>query len=195
MSEASGEGSESVLLSRAQAGDLAAFDQLVTAHREKVYMQAYMICRNAEDAQDLCQEAFVRAWRALRSFDDRQPLSAWLRRIVTNAAIDLCRKQARRGQVEMPSEMGAWGLENSSRSLSAMDRPSLLLERKELAARLESAFSALSPEQRAVVGMRDIEGLSYREIADAMRCSVGTVMSRLFYARKKLQSLLSDLRP
>ncbi|MCX7869265.1 MAG: sigma-70 family RNA polymerase sigma factor [Terrimicrobiaceae bacterium] len=194
MSEAREEGGEARLLSLARAGDSSAFDELVTAHRDKVYMQAYLICRNPDDAMDLCQETFLRAWRALGAFDGRQPLAAWLRRIVTNAAIDWCRRRGRQGLVEMAPEAGhpPPGTPGVSQ---AFERPGLSLERRELAQRIESAFLALNPEQRAAVAMRDVEGLSYREIAAALGCTVGTVMSRLFYGRKKLQALLADLRP
>lgn len=179
---------EAELLAQARSGNAAAFDCLVTAHRESVYMQAYLICRNSEDALDVCQETFLRAWRALRSFDGRQPFAAWLRRIAANAAIDLCRRRARRPEVEMDN--GA-----ADAAGTTGETPRHALERAELAKRIQAAFGALSPEHRAVIALRDVEGLSYKEIAAAVGCSVGTVMSRLFYARQKLRQHLADCKP
>jgi RNA polymerase sigma-70 factor (ECF subfamily) len=193
MSETLAEAGEPVLLARARDGDAVAFDELVSRHRQNVYMQAYAICRNEEDAMDLCQEAFVRAWRSLSAFDRQGSFGGWLRRIVTNAAIDLCRARNRRPQAPVADGMVANAA--SRTTPSGFERPGEGLERREVAQRVEGAFAELSPEHRAVIVLKEIEGLSYREIATATGCSVGTVMSRLFYARRRLQTLLADLRP
>ncbi len=181
------------LLRRSRSGDTVAFDELITLHREKIYMHAYLIVRNEDDALDICQETFLRAWRSLTSFDGKASLISWLRRIATNASIDVCRSRQRRPQVEIDD--GPLKPDAASRTTpSGFERPGDGLIRKELRERLEAAFAELSPEHRAVISLKEFEGLSYEEIAAATGTSQGTVMSRLFYARKKLQTLLADLR-
>lgn len=187
------EAAEAGLLQRSKGGDASAFDALITRHRQNVFMTAYLIIRNEDDALDVCQDTFLRAWRGLARFDGKQAFGAWLRRIATNAAIDLCR--ARRRRPEASLEEGSLRPDPASRTTPASpERPGRSLERAELRARLEAALSALSPEHRAVIALREFEGLSYEEIAAATSTTHGTVMSRLFYARKKLQHLLADLR-
>lgn len=187
------EESETDLLRRARDGDTRAFDGLITRNRERVYMQAYMIIRNEEDACELCQEAFIKAWRSLHRFDGRFSFASWLRRIVSNAAIDLCRTRSRRPQTGLDS--GELKPEAASRTTpSAGEIPGSGADREMLRTRIAAAFEALSPEHRQVIVLKEIENLSYREIAAEAGCSTGTVMSRLFYARKKLQDLLSDLK-
>lgn len=187
------EDSEAQLLRRARGGDTRAFDELVTRNRERVYMQAYMIIRNEEDACELCQDAFVKAWRSLHRFDGKFSFASWMRRIVSNAAIDLCRTRSRRPQVGM--EIGELRPDAASRTTpSGGEVPGVGADREMLRSRIGAAFEALSPEHRQVIVLKEIEDLSYREIAREAGCSTGTVMSRLFYARKKLQDLLSDLK-
>lgn len=181
------------LLRRARDGDANAFGELVTLHRQKITMQAYMIVRNQEDAFDLAQETFLRAWKNLHRFDGTHSMASWLRKIVTNAAIDLCRAKGHRPQSELPE--GTLHADPASRTTpSSPAAPNKALENKELGARIEQAFEMLTLEHRAVISLKEFEGLSYQEIAEATGTSVGTVMSRLFYARQKLQSLLADLR-
>ncbi len=176
----------------ARAGDTRAFDALITLHREKIYMHIYQIVRNEEDALDLTQETFIRAWKSLPRFDGKASLTSWLYRIATNASIDLCRKRQHRPQTELET-----GPDAHRRRLSHHpSQPEALgtgHDRAEIRRRVDLAFAELSPEHRAVIALKEIEDLSYEEIAHRVGCSVGTVMSRLFYARKKLQSLLSDL--
>jgi len=189
----SSEAAEAGLLRRSRDGDTVAFGELITLHREKIYMQIYMIVRNEEDAMDLSQETFLRAWKSLPKFDGKFPLLTWLRRIATNAAIDLCRTRQRRPQVEIDG--GPIHADAASRTTpTAFERPGDGIDRADLKARLEAAFDMLSPEHRAAISLKEFDGLSYQEIAKATDSSLGTVMSRLHYARKKLQSLLADLR-
>ncbi|MEX1119064.1 MAG: sigma-70 family RNA polymerase sigma factor [Terrimicrobiaceae bacterium] len=189
----SSEAAEAGLLRRSRAGDTVAFGELITLHRQKIYMQIYMIVRNEEDAMDLCQETFLRAWKSLAKFDGKFSLLTWLRRIATNASIDLCRTRQRRPQVEIDG--GPIFPDAASRTTpAAFERPGDGIDRAALKARLEAAFEMLSPEHRAAISLKEFDGLSYEEIAKATNSSLGTVMSRLHYARKKLQSLLADLR-
>jgi RNA polymerase sigma-70 factor (ECF subfamily) len=183
---------EARLLIRAQGGDTVAFDTLITLHRERIYMHTFQIVRNEEDALDLTQETFIRAWRSLSRFDGTATLSSWLHRISTNAAIDLCRRRRVRPQAEL--ESGPIKIDPASRTTpSRPEAPGASVDRAEISRRVEEAFSALSPEHRAVIVLKELEDLTYEEIAEHLGCSRGTVMSRLFYARKKLQNLLRDL--
>ena len=180
------------MLARARDGDTVAFDSLITRHRERIYVHTFQIVRNEEDALDLTQETFIRAWRSLAGFDGTATLSSWFHRIATNASIDLCRRRRIRPQTEI--ESGPMEIDPASRTTpSRPEAPGSGLDRVEIKRRIEEAFSTLSPDHRAVVVLREIEDLSYEEIARHIGCSLGTVMSRLFYARKKLQTLLHDL--
>ncbi len=180
------------MLARARDGDTVAFDSLITRHRERIYVHTFQIVRNEEDALDLTQETFIRAWRSLAGFDGTASLSSWLHRIATNASIDLCRRRRIRPQTEI--ESGPMEIDPASRTTpSKPETPGSGLDRAEIKRRIEEAFSTLSPEHRTVIVLREIEDLSYEEIARHLGCSLGTVMSRLFYARKKLQTLLRDL--
>ena len=181
---------EARLLVRAREGDTVAFDSLITRYRERIYMHTFQIVRNEEDALDLTQETFIRAWRSLAGFDGT--LSNWLYRIATNASIDLCRRRQVRPQTEI--ESGSMKVDPASRTTpSRPEAPGSSLDRAEIKRRVEEAFSSLSAQHRAVIVLKEIEDLSYEEIARQLGCSLGTVMSRLFYARKKLQTLLRDL--
>lgn len=183
---------EARLLAQARSGDTRAFDALITRHREKIYMHTYQIVRNEEDALDLTQETFIRAWKSLSRFDGKASLVSWLYRIATNAAIDLCRKRQSRPQTTIDSS--SLKVDAASRTTPSQPAaPGSGLDQAEIRRRVEQAFTQLTPEHRAVISLKEIEDLSYEEIARRVGCSLGTVMSRLFYARKKLQSLLSDL--
>jgi RNA polymerase sigma-70 factor, ECF subfamily len=183
---------EADLLARARQGDLSAFDELITLHREKIYMQICYMVRNSEDALDLTQETFLRAWRSLARFDGKVSFLTWARRIATNASIDLCRLRKRRPQAEL--EIGPMRIDAASRTTpTEPEVPGARLDRAEIRRRIDAALETLSPEHRAVIVLREIEELSYEEISRHVGCSMGTVMSRLFHARKKLQTQLTDL--
>jgi len=181
---------EASLVARARSGDTVAFDGLITLYRQRIYMHICQIVRNADDALDLTQETFLRAWKSLARFDGA--FSSWLYRIATNAAIDLCRRRQSHPTTEI--EAGPLRVDAASRTTpSAPEEPGRSVDRAEIRRRVEAAFAELSPEHRAVIVLKELEDLSYEEISKRLKCSLGTVMSRLFYARKKLQTLLSDL--
>lgn len=183
---------DAALLARAREGDTTAFDDLITRHREKIYMHICYMVRNDEDALDLTQDTFIRAWRSLARFEGGASFSSWLYRIATNAAIDHCRKRKNRPQTEI--ELGPMKIDAASRTTPASPGvPGSGLDQREIKRRIEAAFAQLSPEHRAVIVLKEIEDCSYEEMARRIGCSLGTVMSRLFYARKKLQTLLGDL--
>jgi len=155
-------------------------------------MHIYQIVRNEEDALDLTQDTFIRAWQSLARFDGAVPMAAWLYRIATNASLDLCRRRQRRPQTDV--EAGPMKIDPASRTTPSMaEEPGASVDRAEIRRRVEAAFDQLSPEHRAVIKLREIDELSYDEIARHLGCSPGTVMSRLFNARKNLQTLLRDL--
>lgn len=177
------------LLERARAGDTRAFDELITLHRQRVFAIAFQILRNEDDAMDVAQETFIKAWRSLAKFDGGHPLGTWLRRIATNGAIDVVRRRQAHPQCEIDDRDLA--VDPASRTTPARPAaPGAAMDLRDLRCRLDRALAALSPDHRAVVILREVEELSYEEIAGRIGCSVGTVMSRLFYARRHLQSQL-----
>lgn len=181
------------LVERCQRGDLDAYRILVNRYRQRVYGLAYSMLRNEQDATDLSQETFVKAWQAIRGFKKNATFYTWLYRITTNLCIDFVRKRDRRPTV--PFEEGIDPDANADVEIPPSNQsvPTDDLQRKELREQIDAALGELSPEHRAVVRLREYEGLEYAEIAKALGCSIGTVMSRLHYARKNLQKLLKDV--
>ncbi|MFZ4766226.1 MAG: sigma-70 family RNA polymerase sigma factor, partial [Roseimicrobium sp.] len=173
-------------------GDARAFDSLVTRYRGKVFGMCYHLVQNEQDAYDVAQDAFIKAWRALPSFKGDSSFYTWIYRIAHNAAYDWLRKRRIQSEGEFDDEISrpiAAGAEAVPRG---HQRPDDALKNRELGERIQHAIAQLTPDHRTVILLREIEGHSYEEIAEIMACSVGTVMSRLFYARKKLQEMLKD---
>jgi RNA polymerase sigma-70 factor, ECF subfamily len=182
------------LVRRCQKGDALAFEQLVIKYRSKVFSMIYGMVQNEQDAWDLAQEGFIKAWRSIHRFKGQASFYTWLYRIVTNVAIDSLRRKSFKKTAEFDDEIAATQVEPGSKTMPQPDpMPHQGLEREEIRHRIEHAINKLSPEHRAVIVMKEIEELQYNEIAEALGCSIGTVMSRLFYARKKLQILLKDV--
>jgi len=182
------------LVRRCQKGDALAFEQLVIKYRSKVFSMIYGMVQNEQDAWDLAQEGFIKAWRSIHRFKGQASFYTWLYRIVTNVAIDSLRRKGFKKTAEFDDHIAANEVEPGSKTVPTPDpMPHHGLEREEIRQRIEQAISKLSPEHRAVIMMKEIEELQYNEIAEALGCSIGTVMSRLFYARKKLQTLLKDV--
>jgi RNA polymerase sigma-70 factor (ECF subfamily) len=182
---------EAELLKRSRGGDTRAFDQLVTIHRERVHMVAYQILRNQEEALDVAQDTFLRAWKGLARFDGTSSLRSWLSRIATNAAIDVVRRRNAHPSAEF--EAAPMAIDAASRTTPGQpERPGENMDRAEMRGRFDRALATLSAEHRAVILLKEVEDFSYQEIADSVGCSLGTVMSRLFYARKKLQDQLRE---
>ncbi len=182
---------EAELVKRSRLGDTTAFGRLVTIHRDRIYMIANHILRNNDDALDVTQDTFLRAWKGLVRFDGSASLGSWLSRIASNASIDLIRRRQSHPQTEF--EAVPMAIDTASRTTpSQPKKPGDSLDQADMRERFEAALGTLSPEHRAVIVLKEIEDLSYQEIADSVGCSIGTVMSRLFYARKKLQNELRD---
>ena len=182
------------LVRRCQKGDALAFEQLVIKYRSKVFSMIYGMVQNEQDAWDLAQEGFIKAWRSIHRFKGQASFYTWLYRIVTNVAIDSLRRKGFKKTAEFDDHIAENEVAPGSKTMPTPDpMPHQGLEREEIRQRIEQAISKLSPEHRAVIVMKEIEELQYNEIAEALGCSIGTVMSRLFYARKKLQALLKDV--
>jgi RNA polymerase sigma-70 factor (ECF subfamily) len=182
------------LVRRCQKGDARAFEQLVIKYRGKVFSMIYGMVQNEQDAWDLAQEGFIKAWRSIHRFKGQASFYTWLYRIVTNVAIDSLRRKGFKKAAEFDDQIAATEVAPGCKTLPTPDPlPHHRLEREEIRQRIERAINKLSPEHRAVIMMKEIEELQYNEISEALGCSIGTVMSRLFYARKKLQTLLKDV--
>src|SRR3954462_7923541 len=181
------------LVRAAQKGDMGAFEELVARHRDKIYARAFSMMRNEEEAIDLSQEAWVKGWQRLAQFQGESSFGTWMTRIVINLCLDQLRKQKRHRTEsieEMDEESG--GVERQMPVVTI--NPTERLERGELRQRIDRALDQLSYEHRTVLVLHEFEEMEYKEIAKAMDCSIGTVMSRLFYARLKLAGLLADLK-
>lgn len=181
------------LVQRCQHGDLDAYEHLVRRHHQRVFQLAYGIVRNETDAHELAHEAFVRAWQNIRQFKRDATFYTWLYRITTNLCIDFVRRRDRRPTTELhhadTADPDADVLEPPSTNPSPTDEAL----RAELRRQIEAALDELSPEHRAVIQLREYEGLDYASIAKIVGCSMGTVMSRLHYARKHLQRILGKV--
>ncbi|MFW6161659.1 MAG: RNA polymerase sigma factor, partial [Planctomycetota bacterium] len=163
------------LVQRAVAGDADAMAALYETHRERVYRIAYHYVHNQQDALDLCQEVFVRAFESLASFEGRARFSTWLMRIATNTCIDHLRYHKARKHGELDEHL-VTGDQRVPGHRTVPD-PTGGLERQEVRAAIDAAVDRLTPEHRTVFVLHAVEGLTYREIAEVMDCPVGTVMS------------------
>jgi RNA polymerase sigma-70 factor (ECF subfamily) len=182
------------LVKRCQAGDSSAYNELVTRYRNKAFTMIYGMVQNEQDAWDLAQEGFLKAWRSIHRFKGESSFYTWLYRIMTNVTIDSLRRKGIHGESEFDDRIAPANVEPGSRTTpSSVPLPHKKLEQIEIRQRIDDAIAKLSPEHRAVIVMKEIEDLQYSEIAEILNCSIGTVMSRLFYARKKMQSLLRDV--
>ncbi|MHB8521449.1 MAG: RNA polymerase sigma factor [Limisphaerales bacterium] len=184
---------DDALVRAAQRGDMGAFEELVFRHRDKIYARAFSMLRNEDEAVDLSQEAWVKAWQRLKQFQGDSSFVTWLTRIVINLCLDQLRKQKRQRteSIEQMNEESG-GVERQMPVITP--NPTERLERGELRQRIDRALAQLSMEHRTVMVLHEFEELEYKEIAKVMQCSIGTVMSRLFYARRKMAALLAGLR-
>jgi RNA polymerase sigma-70 factor (ECF subfamily) len=182
---------EQDLIERCLAGDASAFEPLVERYRQRVWRLAYRLLHDREEAWDCAQEAFVRAFHSLPSFRGHSAFYTWLFRITVNIATD--RQRSRGAQARA---FGAERLSEEEWKRTMPDtgaRPDQAAVQSEQRERISRALDALPPKARTIIMLSDVEGLSYREIADVLGCPIGTVMSRLHNARKKLQSLLGPM--
>jgi RNA polymerase sigma-70 factor (ECF subfamily) len=167
------------LIHRCQTGDTEAFGELVTKYRTNIFAMICRIVGNENDAWDLAQEGFLKAWRSIHQFEGRSSFYTWLYRITINVTIDSLRRRCRRSEVELDDTIP-----------SSLPSPRANCERAEIRELVYAALAQITPEHRVVIVLKEIEDLQYQEIADILNISIGTVMSRLFYGRIKLQSIL-----
>ena len=184
---------DAALIERCRAGDIAAFEPLVEKYRQRVWRLAYNVLRDREEAWDVAQEAFVRAWQALPSFRGQSAFYTWLFRIVMNVAADRARSRAARGRAFGTERVPEEDWDRVLVDQPAEATPDAAAAGAEKRARIERALATLSDDHRRIVVLSDIEGLSYREIADVLEIPMGTVMSRLHNARKRLKAALGPL--
>ncbi|MEW6161591.1 MAG: sigma-70 family RNA polymerase sigma factor [Verrucomicrobiota bacterium] len=184
---------DEALVKAAQQGDMSAFEEMVARHRDKIYARAFSMMRNEEAALDLSQEAWVKGWQRLNQFQGEASFLTWMTRIIINLCLDQLRKDKR---------VRAESIEKLDEELGGVERqmpvinpnPTERLERRELRERIDRALAQLTYEHRTVLVLHEFEDLEYKEIAKRMQCSIGTVMSRLFYARRRMASLLAGLK-
>jgi RNA polymerase sigma-70 factor, ECF subfamily len=183
---------EADLVRLAQKGDMVAFEELVARHRDKIYGRAYSMMRHEDEALDLSQDAWVKGWQKLAQFQGDSSFVTWMTRIVINLCLDRLRRQKRHRaeSIEALEEDGQFERQMPVVNLN----PTAGLERAELRKRIDRALAQLSHEHRTVLVLHEFEEMEYKEIAKRMKCSIGTVMSRLFYARRRMASLLAGLR-
>jgi RNA polymerase sigma-70 factor (ECF subfamily) len=180
------------LVSRARQGDREAMDRLIRRHQRHALAIALSLVKDEQDAHEVVQEAFLRVHRGLPDFHGSSTFFTWLYRIVTNVSIDVMRKPQRRESE--PLDLSWLELATEVPCLAQLDGdPFEVLRRRELVLRIGRSLDALPPYHRGVIVMRELDGLSYEEMAKKMGVSKGTIMSRLFHARLKLQrALMSD---
>jgi RNA polymerase sigma-70 factor (ECF subfamily) len=182
---------ERALIQRCIAGDAVAFEPLVEKYRQRVWRLAYQVLHDREEAWDVAQEAFVRAFHSLPSFRGQSAFYTWLFRITVNVATDRHRQRGAQARAFGPERVTE---EEWARSTPDPGRgPDQEAARAEQRERIRRALDALPPKARTIIMLSDVEGLSYREIAEVLNCPIGTVMSRLHNARKRLKGLLGPM--
>jgi RNA polymerase sigma factor RpoE len=180
------------LVRSVQGGDLAAYDELVRRYQERIYATLYHMTSNHEDANDLAQESFIKAFHAIKSFKGDSSFFTWLYRIAVNKTINFLKQRKNRIYLSLNDlDLNA---ENDPDlvALVSEKNPRRDMSLTELQEKLNAAMQRLSEDHRLVATLHDVQGLSHEEIGKIMDCNVGTVRSRLFYARQQLQAFLSD---
>jgi len=182
---------DGALVERVRGGDVAAFEPLVEKYRQRVYRLAFNVLRNQEDAWDVAQEAFIKAYKALPAFRGQSAFYTWLFRIVMNVAHDKARQRGAAGRAFGTERVTEEEWERTMPDPG--EEPDAAAARAEQRARITRALETLPEHHRAIIMLSDLEGLSYREIADVLNIPMGTVMSRLHNARKRLRSALGPV--
>lgn len=174
-----------ILLKKAQKGDISAFEQLVASNQGHIYNLCYRMMHNAQDAEDMAQEALLKAWRNLKRFNAKSSFSTWLHRIAVNTCLDRLRKnKAKMISLQEMDEVG---------QTITDERATHLQERSAERQQIKDALKALPPKHRAIIILRDVQGYSYEEIAEILGCPMGTVRSRLARARNKMTEFIKTM--
>lgn len=179
-------------IAKARKGDLGAYDELMRRYQERIYGTLYHMTSNHEDANDLTQETFIKAFQALKSFKGGSSFYTWIYRIAINKTINFLKQRKKRTHMSLNDLDFNAEHDPDLISLISDKTPRRAMGLTELQEKLNAAMQKLSERHRMVVTLHDVQGLSHEEIAKIMNCNIGTVRSRLFYARQQLQSILSD---
>jgi RNA polymerase sigma-70 factor (ECF subfamily) len=183
---------EAVLVERARAGQMEAYDELVRRYQERIYATIYHMTSNHEDANDLAQEAFIKGFHALKSFKGGSSFYTWVYRIAVNKTINFLKQRKNKTQMSLDDLDFHAEHDPDLVALVSEKTPRREVNLAELQEKLNDAMQKLSEPHRLVVTLHDVQGSSHEEIAKIMECNIGTVRSRLFYARQQLQAYLSD---
>jgi len=194
MAEAAPVNPDIALVARTQAGDAGAFDELVVKYTPRLYGLVYNMTSNHEDANDLLQDVFSKAFRSIKGFRGKSSFYTWIHSIAVNMTINFLKKRGRRFQMSLDDV--DLNIQNDKEfiELTASSSPVREADLGELQQKLNEAMLKLSPEHRAVVSMFDIQGMPHAEISKILGTSEGTVRSRLFYAHRQLQAYLEEFR-
>lgn len=185
---------EQLLLERAKSGDVAAFEELIDAYQKKVFNLALRIIGNYDDAADLAQETFVRIYKAISNFKEQSSFSTWVYRITTNVCLDEIRKRKNKKVVSLDEDIHMDDGEMKRQVVSGDPGPDEAAEREEVRRTVNNAINKLPEDQRVVITLRDLQGMSYEEIAKVLALPAGTVKSRINRARLALKNALSSER-
>ena len=177
------------LVARAQGGDIESFNQLIVRWERPIYALAYRVIGKEEDARDVCQDAFLRAYRALPGFKGQAKFSSWLYRIALNLCRDWIRRQRRAPVSQLPEDMDATELASETGPVESIED---LVARRELSAIVEEAMSELSEEQRTAIILKEYHGMTFQEIADMQGCPLSTVKTRLYQGLSLLRRRLEQ---
>lgn len=182
---------EELLVKKSLQGDLEAFEELVLKYQNKVYSLSYRYMGNEEDAYDTAQEAFLKAFRSLRSFKGNSSFGTWIFRVTSNVCLDELRRKKRKPvPLSLDEPLAVWnGNEVEKEIADPQPTADILYEEKELSQYIQQLLDQLKPEFKAVLVLRDIEGFNYDEIAEILNCSLGTVKSRISRARSELRRM------
>ncbi len=185
---------EKNLLERAKSGDIAAFEQLIESYQRKIFNIAFRMLGNYDDAGDLTQEVLIRIYKSIRSFKEQSSFSTWIYRITTNVCLDELRKRKNKKVVSLDDEIRLEDGEMKRQIESGDPSPEETVETEELKKFVDDSIAQLSEEHRMVIVLRDIQGFSYEEIAEIIKCPAGTVKSRINRARQALKNILKAKR-
>lgn len=185
---------EKGLLERAKAGDIAAFEQLIESYQKKIFNIALRMLGNYDDAGDLSQEVLIRIYKSIGSFKEQSSFSTWIYRITTNVCLDEIRKRKNRKIISLDEEIRLEDGEMKRQIESEEPSPEETAEAKDLKKIVNDAIGKLSEEHRIVIVLRDLQGLSYEEIAEVLKCPEGTVKSRINRGRQALKNILASKR-
>jgi len=183
---------DEVLVKRVQQGEIDAYDTLVSRHQNKIYSLIYNMTGNREDAEDLVQEVFLKAYASLKKFRGTASFYTWVYRIAINRTINFLKRRKRKRALSLDDVDVGVQRDPAYVELSSRDTPLRDMSISELQEKLNAALQKLSEKHRTVVILHDIQGVPHEEIAKMLKCSPGTARSRLFYARKRLQKELAQ---